>query len=319
MPVQNEIPVFFTIDNSYAPFLSVALNSAIRNASGSRKYRAIVLYQELSREHQQRLGALATENFSIEFVPMHDGLEQITDRMSNRLRCDYFTLTIYFRLFIPSMFPQYEKGIYIDSDVVLLGDLAELFDTQIGDNYIGACSDLSVVDVPELANYMENAVGVDRHHYINSGVLLMNLKKLREAKLDEHFLHLLTTYHFDCIAPDQDYLNALCAGKIHYLSPCWDAMPNDQKPPLSHVRLIHYNLFSKPWCYDGIQYGDYFWQYAETSGYLAEAKAYKANYSDAQKKADGECLELLIRRGDEIPGNAVTFKKMYESGVKIRL
>lgn len=316
---QSEIPVFFSIDDSYAPFLAVALRSAIDNCSKDRTYRAIILHQDLSSGHQQRLAALATDNFAIEFVPMSSGLESITDRMSNRLRCDYFTLTIYFRLFIPAMFPQYDRGVYIDSDVVLLGDIAELYDTDIGDNYIGACADLSVVDVPELALYMEEAVGVKRTEYINSGVLLMNLKKLRQAHLDEHFLSLLNTYHFDCIAPDQDYINAMCSGKIYYLSPVWDAMPNENQPPLENARLIHYNLFSKPWCYDGIQYGEHFWHYAQESGYIDEVTAYKAGYSDEQKRADGECLGLLVRRGAEIPAMDVTFKKMHESGVKIRL
>ncbi|MBE6764515.1 MAG: glycosyltransferase family 8 protein [Ruminococcaceae bacterium] len=317
--MKKEIPVFFSIDDSYAPFLAVALNSAIKNSSDENNYRAIVLYQELSEENIENLSSLATENFTIEFVPMNSGLEKITDRMSNRLRCDYFTLTIYFRLFIPAMFPQYDKGIYIDSDVVLKGDLAELFNIDIGDNYIGACADLSVVDVEPLARYMEEAVGVDRHHYINSGVLLMNLKKLREAQLDRHFLELLDTYHFDCIAPDQDYLNAICLGKIHYLSECWDAMPNEKNPPLSDAKLIHYNLFSKPWCYDGIQYGEYFWEYASDSGYMDEIKAYKENYSQEQKDSDEKCLGLLVERGAQIAASDITFRKMHESGVKIRL
>lgn len=315
----NVIPVFFAIDNGYAPFLATALNSAIKNCSPDKHYKAIVLHQDLDRSHIERIGALAAENFEIEFYPMKSGLESITDRMSNRLRCDYFTLTIYFRLFIPEMFPQYDKAIYIDSDVVVLGDLADLYNIDIGDNYIGACADLSVVDVPPLAGYMENAVGVDKTKYINSGVLLMNLAKLREADLQNHFLTLLNTYHFDCIAPDQDYLNAICSGKIHYLDERWDAMPNENKPPLDNLRLVHYNLFSKPWCYDGIQYGDYFWHYAEDSGYLAEAREYKANYSDEQKESDKQCLELLVQRGAAIPENDVTFKKLHESGVKIRL
>ncbi len=315
----REIPVFFTIDDGYAPFLSVALHSAVQNSSPERRYRAIVLYQDLSEEHRQRLGALATEHFAVDFVPMGEGLESITDRMSNRLRCDYFTLTIYFRLFIPAMFPQYDKGIYIDSDVVLRGDLAELFDTDIGNSYLGACPDLSVVDVPPLAAYMENAVGVDRHRYINSGVLLMNLQRLRERQLDHHFLTLLNTYHFDCIAPDQDYLNAVCAGRIHYLPETWDAMPNDNKPPLADAKLIHYNLFSKPWCYDGIQYAEDFWHYAADSGYLAEIEAYKAAYSDEQKANDARCLQLLAERGAAIAASEITFKKLFESGVRIRL
>ncbi|MBQ9133173.1 MAG: glycosyltransferase family 8 protein [Clostridia bacterium] len=313
------IPIFFTIDDSYAPFLATALTSAIDNCASSRNYKAIVLYQELSEENRARLTRLATENFRIECTPMRAGLESITDRMSNRLRCDYFTLTIYFRLFIPTMFPEFDKGIYIDSDVVLRGDLAELYDIDIGDNLIGACADRSVVEVPPLARYMENAVGVDKYSYVNSGVLLMNLKKLREVGFDRHFLTLLDTYHFDCIAPDQDYLNAICNGKIHYLDECWDAMPTEDRPPLAGAKLIHYNLFSKPWCYDNIQYGEYFWQYAKDSGYLSEIEAYKAAYSDEQKTSDARCMALLLERGDSIPAQDVTFKKMSESGVKIRL
>ena len=296
----REIPIFFTIDDSYAPFLAVALNSAIKNANPDRNYRAIVLHQDLSETNIAKLQSLQADNFKIELTPMKANFDALDDRMSNRLRCDYFTLTIYFRLFIPAMFPQYDKGIYIDSDVVLTDDIAKLFDIGIGDNYIGACNDLSIADIPPLVAYTENAIGVKAKEYINSGVLLMNLKKLRDSDLEGHFLNLLSTYHFDSIAPDQDYLNAMCNGKIYYLDEAWDAMPNDAKPQLEKTYLIHYNLFSKPWCYDGVQYEKEFWEYAEDSGYIDEIKAYKAAYTDEKKKADSECLELLVRRGTEI-------------------
>ncbi|MEE1171688.1 MAG: glycosyltransferase family 8 protein [Ruminococcus sp.] len=317
--MNREIPIFFTIDDGYAPFLAVALNSAIKNSNPQRRYNSIVLYQDLNETNIAKLKSLETENFKISLTPMKANFDALDDRMSNRLRCDYFTLTIYFRLFIPAMFPQYDKGIYIDSDVVLTSDIAELYDIEIGDNLIGACNDLSIADIPPLVAYTENAVGVNKHEYINSGVLLMNLKQMREVDLEGHFLNLLNTYHFDSIAPDQDYLNAMCNGKIYYLDESWDAMPNDAKPPLAHTKLIHYNLFSKPWCYDGIQYGEEFWKYAEDSGYLDEIKAYKAAYTEEKKKADSECLELLVRRGSEIPDNEVTFKKLFDAGVKIRL
>lgn len=319
MTASKEIPIFFTIDDLYAPFLAVALNSAIRNSTKDRCYRAIVLHQILSESNATKLRSLETENFKIELTPMKANFQSLDDRMSNRLRCDYFTLTIYFRLFIPAMFPQYDKGIYIDSDVVLNDDIAKLYDIDIGDNFIGACNDLSIADIPPLVAYTENAVGVKKHEYINSGVLLMNLRKLRVCDLEGHFLNLLNTYHFDCIAPDQDYINAMCNQKIYYLDETWDAMPNDARQPLAKASLIHYNLFSKPWCYDRIQYEEIFWKYAEDSGYIDEIKAYKAAYSDDKKKADSECLELLVRRGGEIPENEITFKKMNSKGVKIRL
>ncbi len=317
--MNREIPLFFTIDDGYAPFLAVALNSAVKNADPERRYKAIVLYQELTDANITKLKSLETENFKIELTAMKTNFDALDDRMSNRLRCDYFTLTIYFRLFIPAMFPQYDKGVYIDSDVVLTSDVAELYDLEIGDNLIGACNDLSIADTPPLVAYTEKAVGVKKHEYINSGVLLMNLKKMREVDLEGHFLNLLNTYHVDCIAPDQDYLNAMCNGKIAYLDACWDAMPNNAKPPLARTSLIHYNLFSKPWCYDGVQYEDEFWKYAADSGYIEEIKAYKAAYTEDKKAADRECLELLVRRGTEIPNNDVTFKKLLDAGVKIRL
>ena len=317
--MNREIPIFFTIDDSYAPFLAVALNSAIKNSDPQRNYKAIVLYQDLGADNISRLQALQTENFKIELMPIRANMEALDDRMSNRLRCDYFTLTIYFRLFIPSMFPQYDKGIYIDSDVVLTDDIAKLFDIDIGENYIGACNDLSIADIPPLVAYTEKAVGVNAKEYINSGVLLMNLKKMRDDDLEGHFLSLLNKYHFDSIAPDQDYLNAICNGKIYYLEEKWDTMPNDAKPMLTETSLIHYNLFSKPWCYDGIQYEEQFWNYAQDCGFIDEIREFKASYTEDKKKADSECLELLVRRGMEIPENDITFKKMNEKGVRIRL
>lgn len=317
--MNREIPIFFTIDDSYAPFLAVALNSAIKNSDPQRNYKAIVLYQDLGADNISRLQSLQTEKFKIELMPIRANMEALDDRMSNRLRCDYFTLTIYFRLFIPSMFPQYDKGIYIDSDVVLTDDIAKLFDIDIGENYIGACNDLSIADIPPLVAYTEKAVGVNAKEYINSGVLLMNLKKMRDDDLEGHFLSLLNKYHFDSIAPDQDYLNAMCNGKIYYLEEKWDTMPNDANPMLTETSLIHYNLFSKPWCYDGIQYEEQFWNYAQDCGFIDEIREFKASYTEDKKKADSECLELLVRRGIEIPENDITFKKMNEKGVRIRL
>jgi len=312
------IPMFFSIDNTYAPYLATALRSAICHADPDRTYKAIILHDDLHKEHQKKLASLSTDNVSIEFVPMKNGLESITDTISNRLRCDYFTLTIYFRLFIPAMFPQYDKAIYFDSDVVLLQDPAKLFDIDLGDDLIGACVDRSVGHVPELAYYMEEAVGVPKDQYINSGILLMNLKALREVKLDQHFLSLLGTYHFDCIAPDQDYLNALCYGRIRYLDDSWDTMPDTPNPP-SEPNLIHYNLFSKPWCYDDIPYEDHFWHYAKESGYERQIRAFKAAYREEQKRSDRECLGKLLQRGAKIPEMEITFKKLYEQGVTIRL
>lgn len=315
----KEIPVFFTVDDGYVPFLSVALSSMINNSNIENNYKAIIIHQELSDENKKRLRSLAKEHFKVEFAPMKDSLEEITDRMSNRIRCDYFTLTIYFRLFIAKMFPMYDKGIYIDSDVVVNSDIAELFRVDIGENLLGGCSDLSVANVPVFTEYMEKAVGVKSEEYINSGVLLLNMKALREEEFDAHFLRLLTTYHFDSIAPDQDYINAICNGRIFYLDATWNTMPREDIPEDEGAKLVHYNLFTKPWCYEGLHYEKLFWDYAKYSGYYEDLRAYKDGFDEEKLKYDAVCLERLLSRGASIPEDEITFRKIAEKGEKIRL
>jgi len=315
----ESIPVFFSIDDNYAPFLSVALSSIVRNSSKTYAYKVIVLYMKLSERNRRMLASLAAENLEIQFISMENRLDGITDCMSNRLRADYFTLTIYFRLFIPVMFPEYDKAIYLDSDIVVPGDISELYRTELGDNLLAAAADHSVVDVPQLAKYIEDGVGIDKHHYINSGVLLMNLKRMREAQLEQRFLELMNTYHFDCIAPDQDYLNVMCSGKILYLPASWDAMPTQGTEPIEKPKLIHYNLFAKPWCYDHVQYEEYFWEYAKKSGYFSEILSFKAQYSEENRKSDNEHLELMLSRGEAIADAEMNFRIVFNEGKEKRL
>lgn len=319
---KETIPVFYAIDDSYAPWLAVSVSSLIQNSSPRYDYHIIILNQRLSEENIRQISLLSKDGCKIEFVPMKEKFEGIeSDFIGNCLRADYFTMTIYFRLFIPDMFPQYRKGIYLDSDTVIPGDIAKLYETQLGDNLIGACPDFSIQEIKPMTDYVVKAVGVDRPtEYINSGVLLMDLEKLRQVRIGERFLELLNRYHFDCIAPDQDYINALCKGKILFLGEEWDAMPNDNKPPLENPRIIHYNLFAKPWCYDNIQYADYFWFYAGTSGYYERIRSFKDNYPARQRSSDTESLNRLIGRAQmlsELPDG--TFRGVFEKGKETRL
>lgn len=317
--MKKEIPIFFAIDSSYVPFVSVAIKSISENSSKDYDYKIIILHQELSKENKQDIMELETKNLKIRFVSMDKGLESITDRKENKLRCDYFTLTIYYRLFIPEMFPEYDKGIYIDSDVVANGDISKLYNIDLGDNIIGACMDNSIKDIEPLVKYVQGAVGVKMEEYINSGMLLMNIEEMRKNKFSAKFLELLNKYHFDSVAPDQDYINAICNGRIKYLDEEWDTMPNDARKELESPQIIHYNLFLKPWCYDNIQYEDYFWKYAKKTKFYDIICKIKKDYSKEQKEADKECLDNLIKRALEILDTEVTFKNLHEKGEKIRI
>ncbi len=315
--MEKEVVMFFATDNGYAPFLAVALKSAVENSSPDRFYRAVVLYSELSEENANKLKALGRENFVIEPAAMQANFQALDDRRGNRIRCEYFTLTIYFRLFIADMFPQYNKAIYLDSDIVLNGDVAKLFDTDIGDNLIGACRDTSIEHIKTFTDYTEIAVGVKKEEYINSGVLLMNLEKMRSCDFQGKFLQLLQDYHFDSVAPDQDYINAMCNGNIYYLDTAWDTMPAPHQTQTA-PKLIHYNLFSKPWQYNDIQYEEYFWQYAQESGFLQQILDVKNSFTPQDVLREKQCLNNMLCRAREITESDVTFRKISEKGVKIK-
>lgn len=316
------IPIFFAIDDDYAPYLSVAIGSLIENASTDRGYSYIlhIIHKGLSEENIRRLGSLARSGFKIEFTEMGDCLRPITDRVENHLRKGQFTLTIYFRLFLADMFPQYDKGIYLDSDIVVPGDISQLFETELPeDKAFAACTDLSIQNIPVLVDYLENAVGVPRMEYINSGVLVMNFKFFREHDFARRFLELLDKWHFDSVAPDQDYLNAMCAGRIVYLDKSWDVMPNKSQSELPSPNLIHYNLFDKPWRVSGIPYEKYFWDYAERSVYYEDIQEFKMGYTEDKIEADRQGLATLLDRAGKLIDAEITFKRMSEKGVKIRI
>jgi len=318
------VPVFFSSDDRYAPYLATAVVSLISNASLKRdgedySYRIVIMNEDLSEENRKRLSALARDGFSIEFADMREKFALMSEKKSNRLRCDYFTMTIYARMFIPDMFPEHDKGIYLDSDITVPGDILDLYSTDLEGNLIGACVDESIQGVPPLLEYVERSVGVPHASYINSGILLMDMAKLREARIGDRFVELLNKWHFDSIAPDQDYINAMCSGRILYLDGTWDTMPADGTPERSDPKLVHYNLFSKPWNYDGIQYEEYFWKYASLSGYLEDIRREKASYSDEQKALDSENMKQLAVRGLQIVESGTTFREAFNTGKEARL
>ena len=313
------IPIFYAIDDGYAKFVAVSIKSLIMNANNNYNYDINVIYENLSEENAKKLKSLETDNVKIILTEMNQNLSMITDKLGNRLREYTFTLTIFFRLFIPVMFPKYDKCIYIDADTVIPGDISTLYNEDLGNNYLGCIVDKSTIDNEILASYFEQVVGIPRDKYINSGVLLMNSQKLRELKLDEKFLDLYTKYGFDVVAPDQDYINSMCYGHIKYLSDIYDAMPNPNNKEVENPVIIHYNLFLKPWQYEDVQYYDYFWKYAKSTPFYDEILEIKKSYTNEDRKKDSEWMDLMVSRAKGLVGTKNTLKNVFESGKETRL
>lgn len=288
---KNEIPIFFAVDDNYIPFLAVTICSLVEKASKENNYNLKILYTNITKENQKKIKKFEKENISIEFVNVTEYIKKFQDKFYTR---DYFSQTTYFRLFIPDIYLEYDKVLYIDSDIVLLDDVAKLYNIDLGNNLVGAATDNAVKSVRELRDYVELVVGVASYeNYFNAGVLLMNLKELRDFRFKTKVLYLLDNVKFR-VAQDQDYLNRLCKGRVKLISNSWNVMPaaseeNRAKAP----RLLHFNL-NKPWHLDDIPYEKYFWDYAKKTEFYDEIFKIKSEFTEVQKKEDiGAYLRLL--------------------------
>lgn len=289
--MQNKkiIPIFYASDENYMPYLAVALASLKEYKSAELDYKIHVLYTGDLNGYSKKIKEMEEDNLTIEFVNVTADIERIRDCMICR---DYYTPAIYYRLLIPELFPQYDKALYMDCDTVLLTDVAELYNIDIGNNYIGAVADQAVSAVPEFCEYTKNALGIDGKRYFNSGVIVMNLQQFRAVRFYEKFGLVLRSYNF-IIAPDQDVLNLICKDKVFYYDSGWNKMPiagEDKETP----KLIHYNLTMKPWHYDGILYEEYFWHFAAKTEFLNVIKEAKASFTPEMAQRDAEGGGKLI-------------------------
>ncbi|MFT8843787.1 MAG: glycosyltransferase family 8 protein [Schleiferilactobacillus harbinensis] len=306
----SEMPIFFAINDAYVPCLTVALHSLTEHAAPASQYKIIVLHQGLTPANQAELQALSTANVAVTLMAMDEQLEKQINDQSNSLRGDYFTYTIYFRLFIADMFPQYDKALYLDADIVVETDLGDLFAEDLGDNFFAGVADSYMNSDDVMGTYAEEAVGVPREDYINSGMLLLNLTALRREQFSQHFLSLLNQYHFASLAPDQDYINAMGHGRIHYLPTAWNVQVRNTGDAAATPHLVHYNLFRKPWHYSDAPHADFFWQEAQRLPIYPDFQKSLQAYTATDRQTDLDKLAHMQQLGRDICAKHPTFKEI---------
>ena len=176
----RNIPIFFFASEADIPGLAIALNSIRDNVSKRYKCLIHILFYELSKESVLRLIALEGRNFTLKFAPVNSP-------------ADMDSLSLCF--LVSRLFPAYDKCIFLHPDVVVSGDISELWEEPLGWRTVGAVGGKT-----------------------DSGVLLVNLKRLRDADSSP-------------ILSDIDIL---------YLDPCWYSDPEDSDSLVTESQIIRY-------------------------------------------------------------------------------
>jgi len=172
-------------------------------------------------------------------------------------------VSAYFRLKLSSV-TDINKVIYLDSDVITMDNIGKLWNYDIENCLIAAVEDKYSALMTCQANLSES------EKYINSGVMLMNLKKFREENLEEKIFKKLLEP--DNNYSDQDVLNDICRKRILYLPLKYNVMltvddpnsfPNKKEEynnALQNPIILHY--FIKPWILP-VQYSEYWREYSQ--------------------------------------------------------
>lgn len=293
--IKKEIPIFFAVDDAYIPFLAVTIKSLSKKINKSNIYNLRILYTNITKENQKEIMKYKNENIIIEFVNVNESLKKLEGKLLIR---DYYSNATYYRILIPNLYPQYEKVLYLDSDIVILDDIAKLYNVNINNYLIGAVSEHWFRNYSEFKGYGEKVIGLKSYKkYINAGIMLMNLQKLRYIQFEDKFLHLLETVKYR-FAQDQDYFNRICKGNIKYLKEYWNA--SGYLYSKSNAKIIHYTIF-KPWLFKDMPNSKYFWNIAKETAFYD----YIASLPDEEGKLKGENSLAEFRRIAKYESNCV--------------
>lgn len=297
------VPIFFAINNNYAPYAAVAMHALTRYLDPTRYYRVIILHDGLSWANRVKLRALVTKNCAIQFKQISSSiyLKTLIKYCDSKRKgaVDFFSSAVYYyRFFIPRLFPMYNKCVYIDSDVILRDDIGELFDTALDDNVAAAVPELVMSTIPEFTVYCDEAIRVPHREYVNTGVMVLDLKKMRKMHYLSKMIDMIGKYDADLLAPDQDYFNVILRGKIKLLDRCWNTGP--QEDITGQTKLLHYYLFKKPWHYDDVPHQDLFWDAAKGTGYYGELQRQLAAFTPAERRKDEDKIASYIKKAAKL-------------------
>ncbi len=211
-----KIPVVFATDENYFFYTCVAITSLARSAALDTEYEVYIL-----------TGKPLPDRYLLDEIEQrYPNIELQIIEVERDLFCDviihnsHVTKTTFYRLLLCDLL-DVEKCIYLDSDVIVTEDLQPLFSIDLNGAYIAGCRDIwiDMLSDGECEKRRERTKIPSMDEYINAGVLVMDLARLRAAGAGKRFIEHL---RYDHPYEDQDIINICCYGKILHLPAKWN-------------------------------------------------------------------------------------------------
>lgn len=234
------IPIVFSTDHNFVMPTGVTILSLLEADPENGYAINVIIGNDVTREDKailKRQVEKASDKSTINFVEIGDTFDKGFEIRGISKAC-------YSRLMIPWLFPQYDKIIYSDVDVIFKGGLRELYDINLGDNLVGGVGG-NVYKKGRVKKYLHK-LNLNPNDYINSGFLLINSRLQRELNLQEPYINLAGKQF---LYQDQDIINIICKDRIKRIPDEYNVRPSHfVKFSQNSVKMIHY-IGMKPWDY----------------------------------------------------------------------
>lgn len=287
---ERSVAVASAVSEEYFPYFCVTLQSIIETSNAQNNYDIIVLGDNLSDQSKAGARRLIKNkmNFALRFIEISAFLSQYDLPVEEQ-----YKPIIYARLTLPDLMQNYDRVVYIDADVVLMTDIAELYHTELGNNYLVAVRDTGMLawyhtpGNPE-KDYIENTLKLKHpEQYFNSGVIVFNISVFHQAFSTEFLFEYATSRFWKW--RDQDVFMTLCDGRIGHVGQEWNVLvpyfrdelkmlddggltklKKKYQKALKAPKLIHYigsgflSLSPRP------ALSEHFWKYAQNTPFYDE-------------------------------------------------
>jgi len=250
--LQSPVHVALSADEGYAAYLCVAIDSVVRNSTSPIQFH--VLTRGFKKETTDKIGEhFRSERCQINFLPCDD-----VDYGEVGGKYPRITVSTMDRLLLPELLPTTRRVVYLDTDILVLGDIAELFWTEMDGRPIAARGSIApgassgFAHLNRITGRLSPAMATEFRRRVslrcdlafptfNAGVLVLDLQQLREMHFCREFLPFVFRYGIN----DQELLNFFACGNWSAIPSSWNSWPTQEI--VDAPKLVHFVGSNKPW------------------------------------------------------------------------
>lgn len=305
---ENNVPVVFFTDDNYVQYLVVALTSLLEHIKKSCNYDIFILFNSLSEANKKKIKNIfkSIDNASVRFI-------DVTPYLSDDSICQFsqgtesVTLSNFYSFLVSDIFKNYRKIVCLHADIIVNKDIAELYNQNIENNWIGASLDIKEIlnlrlnekkrtDI-QRKDYLINTLGLEEpYKYFQDGALIINIEQFNKNNVKSKLIDSLRQYP-DTLKKSHDILNSVCSGHVYFFPVSWNldwqiefeypeyeillptSLYEQYLAGTKNSNIVHYASQIKPWYEPEKNLAGLWWSYARKTGgyefFLAEMVKHK--------------------------------------------